>query len=106
MHRRHLLVGFTLFGLSLLTASRASADAGEDCERVTTTGGATVRRRCDGTRTHVSVDHRITVRDPRVVRPTHERPVDRVRGRGEGRIHATGDKGARRELHEKAHRGR
>ena len=105
MHRRHLLAGFTRIGLSLLTAGRESADGAEACEHVTTTGRATVRRRCDGTRTEASVDHRITVRDPRVVRPTHERPVDRVRGRGEGRIHATGDKGASRELREKARRG-
>jgi hypothetical protein len=78
----------------------------KDCERVTTTGRATVRRRCDGTRAHASVDNRIAVSDPRAVRKTHERPVDRLRARGEGRIHATGDKGAQRELHEKAHRRR
>lgn len=119
VHRRHVLSGLTLVGLSLLAASRgAHAAAGrvvaggrdlddedENCERITTTGRATVRRRCDGTRSEASVDHRITITDPRAVRKTRERPIDRLRARGEGRIHATGDKGARRELREKARRG-
>lgn len=119
MHRRHMLAGLTLVGLSLLTGSHSaqatvghvvmgghnSDDRAEDCERITTTGHATVRRRCDGTRVEASVDHRLTVRDPRAVHPTHPRPIDRVRARGNGRIHATGDKGARRELREKARRG-
>lgn len=120
MHRRHILVGLSLAGLSLFAGrheARVTAgwivvgghdldEGAKDCERVTTTGRATVRRRCDGTRVEASVNHHIDVRDPRVVRPTHERPVDRVRARGEGRIHATGDKGARRELREKMRRGR
>ncbi len=79
-------------------------DQDDDCERVTTTGQAVARRRCDGTRTEASVDNRITVIDPRSVRKTHERPIDRLRSRGEGRIHATGDKGAKQELREKARR--
>lgn len=118
MHRRQVLTGLTLVALSLLEERQGARAMGgwvvavghdsddEACERVTTTGGATVRRRCDGTRAEARVDHRLTVRDPRVVRPRHERPVDRLRARGEGRIHATGDKGARRELREKARRGR
>jgi hypothetical protein len=126
MHRRHVLSALALVVTAMLASGRPIIatvvgvgaggrdhdhndhndhnDHDADCERVTTTGRATVRRRCDGTRAHASVDNRITVKDPRVVRKTHERPIDRVRARGEGRIHATGDKGARREMHKKAHR--
>lgn len=117
--RRHMLASLTFVGLSLLVGSQGAQatavrftagnrdprDHDEDCERVTTTGHATVRRRCDGSRTEASVDNRVTVTDPRAPRKTYERPVDRLRARGEGRIHATGDKGARRELHEKGRRG-
>ena len=81
-------------------------DSDDACERVTTTGRAVVRRRCDGTRTEVHVDNRLPVPSPRSTPREHERPIDRLRSRGEGRIRATGDKGARRELREKAHRGR
>jgi hypothetical protein len=134
VHRRHLLSALAGVGLPVLAGSPAALatvvqvvagvpqrdepdepderddhddhdEADDACERVTTTGRATVRRRCDGTRTEASVDNRMTVSDPRAVRTTHERPIDRLRSRGEGRIHATGDKGARRELREKARRG-
>ena len=121
MHRRHVLSALALVVLPALTCGRPvlatmvaavsedrdheDGDQDKDCERVTTTGRAVVRRRCDGTRTEAHVDNRITVHDPRTAPKTHERPVDRLRSRGEGRIHATGDKGARRELREKAQRG-
>jgi hypothetical protein len=131
VHRRRVLSALALVGLfplaggrpALATAVRVVAggrdqdasdergdhdepdDPDEDCEWVTTTGRAVVRRRCDGTRTEASVDNRMTVSAPRAVRTTHERPIDRLRSRGEGRIHATGDKGARRVLRAKARRG-
>ena len=122
MHRRRMLSALSLIVVSVLSGGRPAVAAAvrvvtgghdrddhdnqdKDCERVTTTGRATVRRRCDGTRAQASVDNHITITDPRAVRKTHERPVDRLRARGEGRIHATGDKGARRELHEKRRRG-
>ena len=125
VYRRRMLAALALVGLPTLaggrpvlaTAVRVVAgvrgqddpddpdDPDEACERVTTTGRAVVRRRCDGTRSEAHVDNRITVTDPRSAPKEHERPIDRLRSRGDGRIQATGDKGARRELREQARRG-
>src|SRR5215213_1947821 len=100
-----MLSAFALAGLSMLEGSRVARatvvrvvagvhdpdddhddhdaldDQDEDCERVTTTGRAEVRRRCDGTRTEAAVDNRITIPAPRAARTTHERPIDRLRSR-------------------------
>ena len=129
MNRRRLLSALALVGLPALAGSRPTLgaevrvvagahtrddqddtddqdDQDEACERVTTTGRAVVRRRCDGTRTEASVDNRIAAPISRSTRREHERPIDRLRSRGEGQIQATSEKGARRELREKARRGK
>ena len=115
MHRRHVLSALALVVLPTIGSARPTRaamvrvgaddhDQDDACERVTTTGRAIVRRRCDGTRTEAHVDNRIPVTRPRSAPREHERPIDRLRSRGEGRIQATGDKGARRELREEANR--
>lgn len=117
MNRRRVLTGLALALLATITGgwttlatvfrtTRDAADEDNDCEATATTGRATARRRCDGTRTEAHVDNHITVRDPRSAPKEHAHPIDRLRSRGEGRIKATGDKGARRELREKVHRGK
>lgn len=120
MNRRRLLSTLALVVVPMVAGRRPTiattvrvGDGGhdhdgqdEDCERGATTGRATASRRCDGTRTEARVDNRVTITDPRAVRKTHERPIDRLRSRGDGRIQATGDKGARRELRDKARRRR
>lgn len=81
-------------------ATLATAPKPEGCKRIVTTGGSFIGRNCDTGRRVVRVRHQ---EPPRFSTPQrHERPVDRLRSRGEGRIHAVGDKGARRELRAKA----
>ena len=116
MNRRRVLTGLALALLATITGgwttlatvfrtTRDAADEDNDCEATATTGRATARRRCDGTRTEAHVDNHITVRDPRSARRSM-RTRSIACGHGEGRIKATGDKGARRELREKVHRGK
>ena len=77
----------------------------DDCKQLASTGRSVARRCADG-RTEAHVDNRnevhITPYPPRF----RHLPIDRLRARGEGKIHAAGDKGARRELHRKSRRRR
>lgn len=75
----------------------------DGCTRIVTTGPSFIGHDCHRATRVTRVDHRVP---PRRSAPTrHERPVDRLLSRGKGNLHAQGDKGARRELREKAHRG-
>jgi hypothetical protein len=122
MHRRRVLSAFALVVVPMLAGGRPTIataagvftgdhdhdhhdDHDEDCERKATTGRATASRRCDGTRTEAHVDNRPPQSGIRSAPRKHEHPIDRLRSRGKGRIQATGDKGARRELREKGRRG-
>ena len=76
------------------------------CEVLATTGRSEAGRARESGETCARVDHRLP---PRVVRPparTRERPIDRLRSRGEGAPKATGDKGARRQFNAEQRNGR
>jgi hypothetical protein len=74
-----------------------------DCKQMASTGRAVARRCADG-RTEAHVDNRINVHLAPYPPRFRHRPIDRLRSRGEGKIRAAGDKGARRELRRKARR--
>jgi len=114
MNRRHLLrvTGLVLTVLAVpgggppgLAAAPESELESDDCEIEATTGRSVARRRCDGTKTEARVDNRPTPHFLRAAPKTRERPIDRLRSRGQGRIKATGDKGAKLELRAKQRRG-
>ena len=76
------------------------------CEVLATTGRSEAGRARESGETCARVDHRLS---PRVLRPparTRERPIDRLRSRGEGAPKATGDKGARRQFNAEQRNGR
>jgi hypothetical protein len=79
----------------------------DGCKRVVTTGPAFVGHRCHGARRVARVDNRIVPHNPHRANgfPRHERPLERLLTRGDGRIKAHGDKAALRELREKNRRG-
>lgn len=97
-HRGDRLVGAMAFG----TVPHAP-DRDADCKQMASTGRAVARRCADG-RSEAHVDNRITVHLPQYPPRFRHLPIDRLRARGEGKIHAAGDKGARRQLRSKAHR--
>jgi hypothetical protein len=72
------------------------------CKVLATTGKAEAGRDPESRATCARVDNRPSPHFLRGPKKEHERPIDRLRSRGEGRIQATGDKGARRELHEES----
>ena len=70
------------------------------CRVLATTGKSEAGRDPESRATCARVDNRPS---PHALRPPekkHERPIDRLRSRGEGRLKVSGDKGARRQLHE------
>ncbi len=99
-----LSLGLLLAVSSGPTASPAGAVPWSDgCTRVVQSGGSSIRYDCDRDRRIVQVEHK---GPPRYIAPKrHEHPIERVRARGKGNIHATGDKGARREMRELPRRG-
>ena len=72
------------------------------CQVQASTGKSEAGRDPESRATCARVDNRlpdhVSIREEK----KHERPIDRLRSRGEGRIQATGDKGAIRELREES----
>jgi len=107
-----LLSFATMFVASWPHLVAAGTKRDDECEdeqhgdgRITaSTGRAEAGRDCSG-RTFARVDHDPDI--PRVSgRKEHDHPIERVRARGEGKIKATGDKGALLELRHKRRRTR
>jgi hypothetical protein len=75
----------------------------DGCKRVVTSGHAFVGHRCRAGKRVTRVDHNTLPHNPHRANehPRRERPLERLLTRGDGRIKAQGDKGARRELREK-----
>jgi len=75
----------------------------DGCKRVVTSGPAFIGHHCRAGRRVTRVDHRTLPHNPHRANehPRRERPLERLLTRGDGRIKAQGDKGARRELREK-----
>lgn len=113
MNRRHalgLLTGAVAFISAadwprLAAARRDRLNEWDDDERlddratIASTGRSEAGRDCDG-KTFARVDNDVDIVDVRR-RKKHDHPFERVQARGEGKIDATGDKGARRELRDK-----
>jgi hypothetical protein len=72
----------------------------DTCEVLASTAKSEAGRDPESRRTCARVDNRLPDRHVRRSEREHERPIDRLRSRGEGRIEASGDKEARRELNE------
>jgi hypothetical protein len=74
----------------------------DGCRVRASTGKSEAGRDPESRETCARVDNRLPSHHLRPPEKKHERPIDRLRSRGEGRIKATGDKAARRELHEES----
>jgi hypothetical protein len=74
----------------------------DGCRILASTGKSEAGRDPETRATCARVDNRPSPHFLRGPEKKHERPIDRLRSRGEGRIEATGDKAARRELHEES----
>jgi hypothetical protein len=79
----------------------------DGCKHVVSTGTAFTARDCRNARRVARVDNTARPHDPRraTTYPRRERPLERLLTRGDGRIHARGDKAGLRELREKQNRG-
>ena len=73
------------------------------CHILASTGKSEAGRDRESRTTCARVDNRPSPHFLRPPRKKHERPIDRLRSRGEGRLKASGDKGARRQLHKHPH---
>ena len=98
-----LLLAVLIFGASggpslAVEVSRHS----DGCQVLASTGKSEAGRDPETRATCARVDNRPPTHTLRGPEKKHERPIDRLRSRGEGRIKATGDKAARRELHEES----
>lgn len=108
MHSSRLLVILSLGLLIAASSGLAASPAGavrwpDGCVRVVKSGGSSISYDCKNGRRIVQVEHK---GPPRYITPRrHEHPIERVRARGKGNIHATGDKGARGEMRELPRRG-
>jgi len=69
------------------------------CRILARTGKSEAGRDPESRRTCARVDNRPPQHSVRHPQKKHERPIDRLRSRGHGRPKATGDKGAKRQLH-------
>ena len=94
-----VLIVFGSPGLGLAVEVSRHPDG---CRVLASTGKSEAGRDPESRATCARVDNRPPTHTLRGPEKKHERPIDRLRSRGEGRIKATGDKGAKRELHEES----
>jgi len=74
----------------------------DKCQVLATTGKSEAGRDPESRATCARVDNQPPRHSLRPPEKKHERPIDRLRSRGEGRLKVSGDKGARRQLNEEA----
>ena len=72
----------------------------DGCRVLASTGKSEAGRDPESRATCARVDNRPPTHTLRGPEKKHERPIDRLRSRGEGKLKAVGDKGARRQLNE------
>jgi hypothetical protein len=85
-----------------ILAVEASRHA-DGCRVLASTGRSQAGRDPERRTTCARVDNRPSPHFLRPPRTKHERPIDRLRSRGEGRPKASGDKGARRQINRNSH---
>jgi hypothetical protein len=73
------------------------------CRILASTGKSEAGRDPESRATCARVDNRPPHHGVRPPKKKHERPIDRLRSRGEGRPKASGDKGAKRQLNKHRH---
>ena len=73
------------------------------CRILASTGKSEAGRDPESRRTCARVDNRPPHHVVRPPKKKHERPIDRLRSRGEGRPKVSGDKGAKRQLNRNPH---
>jgi hypothetical protein len=73
------------------------------CHILASTGRSEAGRDRESRTTCARVDNRPSRHVSRHPKQKHERPIDRLRSRGEGRPKASSDKGARRQFHRNSH---
>ena len=97
-----VLVVLIVFGSGQPALAAEVSRHPDGCRVLASTGKSEAGRDPESRATCARVDNRPPTHSLRPPERKHERPIDRLRSRGEGRIKATGDKGARRELHEES----
>jgi hypothetical protein len=97
-----VLVVLFVFGSSGPASAVEVSRHPDGCRVLASTGKSEAGRDPEGRATCARVDNRLPLHVLRPPEKTHERPIDRLRSRGEGRIKATGDKAAKRELREES----
>ncbi len=97
-----LLVALIVFAAGGPTLAVEVTRHPDRCRVLASTGKSEAGRDPESRATCARVDNRLPAHLLRRTERKHERPIDRLRSRGEGRIEATGDKGARRELREES----
>ena len=99
-----VLVVLVVFGASR-PALAVEVDRHPDgCQVLASTGKSEAGHDPESRATCARVDNRPS---PHFLRPPekkHERPIDRLRSRGEGSLKVSGDKGAKRQLREESRR--
>jgi hypothetical protein len=98
-----VLAGPIVIGSGGPTLAVEVAHHPDQCRILARTGKSEAGRDPESRRTCARVDNRPPHHIVRHPHKKHERPIDRLRSRGEGRPKASGDKGAKRQLH-KHHR--
>ena len=97
-----MLVVLIVFGVGRPTLAAEVSRHSDACQILATTGKSEAGRDPESRATCARVDNRPS---PYFLRPPEkkrERPIDRLRSRGEGRLKVSGDKGARRQLNEES----
>jgi hypothetical protein len=70
----------------------------DGCQALATTGKSEAGREAESGTTCARVDNRSSPHFLRSPKKKHERPIDRLRSRGDGRLKVSGDQGAKRQL--------
>jgi hypothetical protein len=94
-----ILIAFGSAGPTLAVEVSRHPDG---CRVLASTGKSEAGRDPETRETCARVDNRLPSHVLRAPVKTHERPIDRLRSRGEGKLKATGDKAAKRELREES----
>jgi hypothetical protein len=95
-----MLVVLIVFGAGRSALATEVARHPDACQVLATTGKYEAGREPESRATCARVDNRSSPHDLRPPATKRERPIDRLRSRGEGRLKVSGDKGAKRQLHE------
>ena len=95
-----VLVVLIAFAAGWLALAAEISRHPDRCRVLASTGKSEAGREPESRGTCARVDNQPPTHILRPPKKKHERPIDRLRSRGEGSLKVSGDKGARRQLHE------